>query len=1616
MLKLKLLLFLLILSISGFSQKLVNFNESNFKLTLSGKASESSLLDLPQFKNKNFEFTLLNCQEDAANNFHCRYKIAFDGIPIKGFQITSHYKPRKSETVFIIPKAMPGAHNILLPSSKYAYKDAVAKIKTIVKSNKYKKLEPSSECNDEGLIFVPKDYNFKKPQWVLAYEIDVSSMSPLQSKRISIEVETGKVIFVEERLCSFGSNSGSGTHTHTKACNEHAKDLVVEGTAVTRYHGTRTIETTEVDGGFVLDDQTRGTGITTENLNTNDLFFDEDNFWNNANANLDEIAGDAHWGTEATFDFYRDQLNLDGFDGAGRGMNSIVHLSDANAYWDGSSALYGDGTPGGTYDLPFTYINIIGHEVAHAVTEFSSGLIYAGESGGMNESISDIIGMSVEHFTNPGSVDWLLGEDVSTSGTYFRNMANPKEVFMPDTYQGEYWEEFGDVHFSSAIGNYWFYLLVTGGSGTNDNGLDYTIESIGWEKAWTIAHNTWTQYLISSSSYPDCANFALEVTSDLYGACSFELEQVANAWEAVGVLSTGFDPAFRASTNFICEIPASIQFSSTGPVTEFLWDFGDGTQSTEANPSHIYNELGMYTVSLSGSDCNNTPFSIVEENFIIVDTMSSFCDTIIMMNEDQSISSCAGVILDEGGNDSYRNGVNSTLTIQNANVPGYRLNFAEFQTEFCCDVLTISSFDNGDLIFTEAYRGTIDPFEIYIPGDEILLNFTSDGSVTGSGYVIDFECLVPMIPEADFTANRLDVCAPLAALVDNSTNFPTSWTWLLDNVEVSDLRNPEIILPGQGVFDIALIACNDLGCDTLIRPDYITYNEDAPFCDTLVMVNNETITSADCQGVIIDDGGPGNYGNNVFSTINLEAANAPGYILDFESFDVESGWDYLRIFVDNGSGYQLVESYTGFLDPFTLEISSPKVRLQWGTDGSVTRPGFVINYECLLPSIPDVEFSANNTVVCDPFVSLFDESEDYPNSWTWLINGEVVSTEQNPVIPLTDPGFYDVELIGCNTEGCDTLLKPDYIYFDPEASFCDTIILEDNMTVVSNSCEGVLVDDGGLNNNYDNNVFSILDIESPGTGAYEIDFDFFNTESGWDYLRLYTDNGNGFELFNSYNGNLQAFSITVVASRIRFEWDTDGSVTRPGFVISWQCENIDTPPVANFSAEDRIVCDGVVSLVDESTGFGNSWTWLLDGVEVSNDPNPTVTLPAIGSYDVSLIACNVAGCDTLTELDFVGWDDQLPECDIITMEDDLLLVVTDCEGVLVDDGGTDGNYDNSVFSIVDIEVPNAVGYILDFEFFETEGGWDFLNLEIDDGTGYVPYAQYDGVLNPFSLEIYTSRIRFVWDTDGSITRPGFIINWTCLLDDVAPLMNATFENQECSNTVFFNSNAINADLVNWDFGDGNFGEGISIEHTYATSGSYTVGVEAVNENGTTTSVLEVEAPVQALDFNVMDTVEVNSILSSFISSHLESETTSIGWLLDGALFSNEHSINIIIDEIGTHVLTCQVVDINGCSVSHSETIEGVMISSLGNPELLKQIKLFPNPTNSMVNIENLSALQEAYSISLINTIGQTISTQTHGFGTDKVRLDLSKIPSGVYLVRIEGDRENLLFKKLVKVD
>lgn len=308
----------------------------------------------------------------------------------------------------------------------------------------------------------------------------------------------------------------------------------------------------------------------------------------------DDTGVDAHWGSEVVIRYWAEIHNRHSFDGIGGKLTNFVHFGDAydNAFYSNSTMTYGDGSsqggtnPSGGSFLPLMSLDVAAHEVGHGVTDFTSMLVYARQSGGLNEGFSDLWAATVENYflIQPGNDESVLpydpygvgeqiddrdnglepqpnrGFDNDPNTRSLRYMDDPKAAGDPDCILGVNWAATDNVgcptpntgndqcgvHSNSGVLNKWFYLL-TEGSGKalspgrskvavddemNDNGEAYTVTGIGFLKSEQISYKG-SLMLTPNALFSEMREASILIAQQEYGVDSIEEIATTNAWHGV---------------------------------------------------------------------------------------------------------------------------------------------------------------------------------------------------------------------------------------------------------------------------------------------------------------------------------------------------------------------------------------------------------------------------------------------------------------------------------------------------------------------------------------------------------------------------------------------------------------------------------------------------------------------------------------------------------------------------------------------------------------------------------------------------------------------------------------------------------------------------------------------------------------------------------------------------------------------------------------------------------------------------------------------------------------------------------------------------------------------------
>jgi Zn-dependent metalloprotease len=243
-----------------------------------------------------------------------------------------------------------------------------------------------------------------------------------------------------------------------------------------------------------------------------------------------------------TYDFYSAVFSRNSVDNKGMRLDSSVHYNRRfnNAFWDGTQMVYGDGD--GVIFSRFTQcIDVIGHELTHGVTQFTSALEYQSQSGALNEHFSDVMGSLVKQWKlkqTAAQGDWLIGKGLlapGVKGIALRSMKAPGTAYNDPNTLGhdpqpanmshyvDTNQDNGGVHINSGIPNKAFYNVAIALGGN------------AWEKAGKIWYSAFTNKLGHTAQFADAANATYETAGELYGVGKAEQIAVGEGWKNVGI-------------------------------------------------------------------------------------------------------------------------------------------------------------------------------------------------------------------------------------------------------------------------------------------------------------------------------------------------------------------------------------------------------------------------------------------------------------------------------------------------------------------------------------------------------------------------------------------------------------------------------------------------------------------------------------------------------------------------------------------------------------------------------------------------------------------------------------------------------------------------------------------------------------------------------------------------------------------------------------------------------------------------------------------------------------------------------------------------------------------------
>jgi len=466
--------------------------------------------DLLKIASPEAEFSPRLPETDLQGKTHIRFDQNYLGLPVWGKQLIAHLD-EKGDLYNISGRWVPTPEISTTPSILESEAIQIA-------SNDFSKGLPANlNVHAELLIFA------ETPKPSLAYRVGLKGFTPSAPVNYIyfIDAASGQILSQYDNLQTDGPATSVGI------------DLRQE---------TRELATFEENGIHKMIDLSRPGLQSIITKDGNDLF-DQSlaaHFISSSgrfDGPRDSAGVSAHFFMGAVYDYFLREHTRNSWDNQGSAIPIYVHVGSnySNAFWDGASINFGDGS-GANYKNFSKNFDIVAHEFTHGVTQSTAGLVFQFQPGALNESYSDIFAVLADTTDSLDTDYWLIGEDIVVNASapykYMRNVCDPHKGFPHNRFlfgaqpanMNEYqnlplMNDNGGIHVNSGIPNRAFFLVA---------------DNIGFAKTGRIYYRTLAYYLSPSSQFMDAALLTMQSAIDLYGYGP-EFFAVRAAFDSVGI-------------------------------------------------------------------------------------------------------------------------------------------------------------------------------------------------------------------------------------------------------------------------------------------------------------------------------------------------------------------------------------------------------------------------------------------------------------------------------------------------------------------------------------------------------------------------------------------------------------------------------------------------------------------------------------------------------------------------------------------------------------------------------------------------------------------------------------------------------------------------------------------------------------------------------------------------------------------------------------------------------------------------------------------------------------------------------------------------------------------------
>jgi pseudolysin len=462
------------MSASAFAADAIELNKASFATIKNQFSINPKALSGTQTKD---HLQFVKQHTDLNQVSHVRMQQMYAGVPVMGGYAIMHTKNEsklhgmsllvtaKDNSVKMTGKVFQGLESELLKPTAELKSNAAVALEKAKKAFQDKKLSEEAST----LIVYLDDNN--KAHWAYRVSFVVNHDSKIPERPIQIiDAKTMDVLLKWNDMktirsnvygLGFGGNKRTGEYQFGK---DHEKlELTRDDAQKLCYMENDDIKVVDMEHNYYSSNKPMKFDCGDEALITGSTY------WTGYNADgYDRENGafsptnDAMYAGYVIKHMYNDWYGLQVLtdsDGSPMQLVMRVHYGSSyqNAFWDGRQMTFGDG---GYMMYPLVSLGVGAHEISHGFTEQHSGLEYYGQSGGMNESFSDMAAQAAEYYSD-GESSWMIGERIMKDSVKYpalRFMDKPSKDGRSIDTADDYYSGL-DVHYSSGVYNRLYYLM-----------------------------------------------------------------------------------------------------------------------------------------------------------------------------------------------------------------------------------------------------------------------------------------------------------------------------------------------------------------------------------------------------------------------------------------------------------------------------------------------------------------------------------------------------------------------------------------------------------------------------------------------------------------------------------------------------------------------------------------------------------------------------------------------------------------------------------------------------------------------------------------------------------------------------------------------------------------------------------------------------------------------------------------------------------------------------------------------------------------------------------------------------------------------------------------------------